>query len=47
MRKARNFAAKAMQAYLRWPEAPIHGEALIADCAYTMADAMLAERSKK
>jgi hypothetical protein len=41
------FAAKAMQAYLRWPEAPIHGEALIADCAYTMADAMLAERSKK
>jgi hypothetical protein len=40
------FAAMAMQAYLRWPEAPIHSEALIADCAYTMADAMLAERSK-
>jgi len=40
------FAAKAMQGYLRWPEAPTHGEALIADCAYTMADAMLAERSK-
>jgi hypothetical protein len=40
------FAAMAMQAYLRWPEAPIHSEALIADCVYTMADAMLAERSK-
>jgi len=40
------FAAKAMQAYLRWPKAPAHSEALIADCAYTMADAMLAERSK-
>jgi hypothetical protein len=40
------FAAKAMQAYLKWPEAPIHSEALIADCAYVMADAMLAERGK-
>jgi hypothetical protein len=40
------FAAMAMQAYLRWPEASTHGEALIADCAYGMADAMLAERSK-
>jgi hypothetical protein len=40
------FAAKAMQAYLGWPEASSHGEALIADCAYAMADAMLAERDK-
>jgi hypothetical protein len=40
------FAAMAMQAYLGWSDASSHGEAIIADCAYAMADAMLAERSK-
>jgi hypothetical protein len=41
------FAAKAMQAYLGWPDVSSHDAASIADCAYEMADAMLAERSKE
>jgi hypothetical protein len=40
------FAGMAMQAYINRPEATQVQDRMIAECAYDMADAMLAERSK-
>ncbi len=40
------FAAKAMQAYINRPEATQVQDRMIAECAYDMADAMLAQRDK-
>ena len=40
------FAAKAMDSYLRSPQAEIVSVKTIAECAYEMADQMLKERNK-
>jgi hypothetical protein len=40
------FAAKAMDSYLRSPQAEIVSVKTIAECAYEMADQMLIERNK-
>jgi hypothetical protein len=40
------FAAKAMQAYINRKEAAQVQDRMIAECAYDMADAMLAQRDK-